>query len=175
MNNKVLNIALIVVAIGAITTTVFSSAKEKQEKELVTLDKKVYETISKNNAKETKEVKETGEVVDGVQVIEVDLEVYGYPNLVVQKDVPVKFIINATKETLNSCNNEIIMQDFGLRVPLKLGKNVIEFTPTETGDFVYTCWMGMIGANISVVDENIVPSVVEGSNIVTGGCCSRKY
>jgi len=32
------------------------------------------------------------------------------------------------------------------------GDNVIEFTPTQTGTFQYSCWMGMIFGNITVVE-----------------------
>jgi len=32
------------------------------------------------------------------------------------------------------------------------GDNIIEFTPTETGTIPYSCWMGMIKSNITIVD-----------------------
>ena len=31
--------------------------------------------------------------------------------------------------------------------------NVIEFTPTEAGDYVYTCWMNMISNRIKVIND----------------------
>ncbi len=94
----------------------------------------------------------SGEMVDGEQVIYFDLEPRNYPDLVVQKDVPVKFIINATEQTLNGCNNEVIINEYGIQQKLEVGENVIEFTPTETGTFKYSCWMGMIRASITVVE-----------------------
>jgi hypothetical protein len=36
---------------------------------------------------------------------------------------------------------------------LELGDNVVEFTPTRSGAFLYTCWMGMIRGRITVVDD----------------------
>ena len=41
----------------------------------------------------------------------------------------------------------------GFDVPLTAGDNVIEFTPAEEGDFVYTCWMNMITNHIKVIDD----------------------
>ncbi len=36
---------------------------------------------------------------------------------------------------------------------LKVGDNIIEFIPYEKGEFMYTCWMGMIKSKITVVDN----------------------
>ncbi len=176
MKKKIVNNLFIAVAIGVIGVSSFSIAKTK----MVAANSKTntprlnIENNSFGNTSLTQE-KIEGAIVDGVQVIETDLKVFGYPSIVVQKDKPVKLIINATNETLNSCNYEIIMNDFGIITPLNVGENIIEFTPTETGEFVYTCWMGMIGATITVVDDDIVPSSSYGGNISTGGCCGRSY
>ncbi len=94
----------------------------------------------------------TAELVDGEQVIYTDLQPSSYPNITVQKGVPVKWIINATEQTLTGCNNEIIIKEYGIKQKLNYGENVIEFTPDETGTFGYSCWMGMIRATITVVE-----------------------
>ena len=71
-----------------------------------------------------------------------------------QKDIPVKWIIKADKESLNGCNNAITAQEFGIEnMKLNVGDNVIEFTPENEGTFVYTCWMGMIRSSIEVVPD----------------------
>ena len=31
--------------------------------------------------------------------------------------------------------------------------NIIEFTPEETGEYIYTCWMNMIRNHIQVIDD----------------------
>ncbi len=92
------------------------------------------------------------EMVDGEQVIYSDLERSSYPNITVKKGVKVKWVINATNDTLNGCNNEIIIKEYGIKQKLNVGENVIEFTPDETGTFGYSCWMGMIRATITVVE-----------------------
>ncbi len=111
-------------------------------------------------------------VEEGIQVIEFELQNNSYPNIHVQANKPVKLIINTDENSLNSCNYVIVSLDLGIQYQLDVGKNVIEFTPTESGEYVYSCWMGMIGANINVVDGNIEPSAYYGQNISQGGCCS---
>ncbi len=87
-----------------------------------------------------------------VQVIYADLTRNSYPNITVKKGVKVKYILNATEETLNGCNNEIIINEYGIKQKLTIGENIIEFMPTEVGNYGYSCWMGMIRASITVVE-----------------------
>lgn len=93
-----------------------------------------------------------GEMIDGKQVVKFDLGRRNYEDIVVQKGVPVELIINATKGTLNGCNRTLILNDFNLKSDLNVGENVITFTPTKTGTFTYSCWMGMIRNTIKVID-----------------------
>lgn len=93
------------------------------------------------------------EMVDDYQVIEFDLTYNGYKDIVVQKGIPVKMIINATKKSLTGCNNAIIISDFNINEELTVGQNIIEFTPTKTGTHTYTCWMNMLKNNIIVIDD----------------------
>ena len=74
-----------------------------------------------------------------------------YPEITVTQGIPVKWTIIAAKENINGCNNEIVIQDFGITYAFHEGENVIEFTPTEAGTFSYCCWMGMIYGTIHVV------------------------
>ena len=92
-------------------------------------------------------------VEDGIQTVEFDLNYDSYEDIVVQKGIPVKIIVHADKEKITGCNNEIVSRDLGFDVPLKAGDNVIEFTPTKQGDYLYTCWMNMISNHIKVVDD----------------------
>lgn len=90
---------------------------------------------------------------DGKQIIETDVWPSSYESIVVQKDIPVKWIMNVEEENLNGCNNEIIIPEYDIDIKLKAGENIVEFTPTETGTFKYSCWMGMIRSTITVVDD----------------------
>ncbi|SKB00502.1 Sulfite exporter TauE/SafE [Caloramator quimbayensis] len=120
--------------------------------------------------------------VDGdVQIINTEIGPSYYPPIVVQKGIPVKWIINVKEKDLNGCNNTIIIPKLGIEKELNPGENIIEFIPEEEGSITYTCWMGMIRSNINVVsditkieDEDINKSINEDiQNQTYGGCCSN--
>lgn len=92
-------------------------------------------------------------VKDGIQTVTTRLSPGSYEPITVQKGIPVKWTIRAERADINGCNNEIVIPEFNKREALEEGDNVIEFTPTETGTFVYSCWMGMIRSKITVVDD----------------------
>ena len=87
------------------------------------------------------------------QEIDFDLEYDNYKDIIVQKGIPVKIIINASKDKLTGCNNEIIINEYGIKKKLEVGENIIEFTPKDTKTISYTCWMNMIKNNIKVIDD----------------------
>ncbi len=93
-------------------------------------------------------------VIEGnVQTVTIELESNYYAPIVVQKGIPVRFIINATEENINGCNNAIIIPKYGIEKRLEPGENIIEFLPEEEGNVVYSCWMGMLRSNILVVAD----------------------
>ena len=92
------------------------------------------------------------EQTDNIQVIYSTLQPGRYPDIKVQTGVPVKWIINAPKGSLNGCNYRMLLHAYGIEHTFSEGENVIEFTPTKSGTFQYTCWMGMIRGNITVTD-----------------------
>lgn len=102
----------------------------------------------------TQQSKERGGIrmEDGYQVIEVDVVGRRYEDIVVQKGIPVRMIMNVAPGALNGCNYAINMPQYDIFGALQEGKNVIEFNPTEEGTFMYSCWMGMIRHTITVVD-----------------------
>jgi len=96
--------------------------------------------------------KKTIELQDGKQLIKSRLEINKYPDITVKKGIPVRWEIQADQGSLTGCNYRMILRDFKLGVEMDYGTNVIEFTPEKTGDFKYTCWMGMINGKIKVVE-----------------------
>lgn len=92
------------------------------------------------------------DLVDGVQIVSIDVSPRGYAPITVKKGIPVKWIINAEAKNLNGCNYEIIVPAYNLSQKLEPGENIIEFTPAEAGTIPYSCWMGMIRSKIIVVD-----------------------
>lgn len=91
-------------------------------------------------------------VTKDLQTVTTSLDYGRYPAVVVKNNIPVKWIITAEKGVINGCNNEIIIPEYNLVVQLKEGENLIEFTPTKSGTFSYSCWMGMIRSSITVTD-----------------------
>ncbi len=87
------------------------------------------------------------------QELEFDLEYDNYKDIIVQKGIPVRIIINASEDKLTGCNNEIIINEYGIKKKLEVGENIIEFTPKDTKTISYTCWMNMIKNNIKVIDD----------------------
>ena len=94
--------------------------------------------------------KKTIELQDGKQLIKSKLEINKYPNISVKKGIPVRWEIEAGQDALTYCNYRMILRDFQLGVEMGYGTNVVEFTPEKTGNFQYSCWMGMITGTIKV-------------------------
>lgn len=92
------------------------------------------------------------ENTNDIQVIYSTLQRGRYPDINIQTGIPVKWIINAPKGSINGCNYKMLLRSFGIEHTFTEGENVIEFTPTKSGTVQYTCWMGMIRGNITVTD-----------------------
>ncbi len=94
---------------------------------------------------------EAPEIVDGVQTVNSTLSARRYPNITVSAGTPVKWVIDAPENQITGCNNRMLIGEYGIEHTFVPGENIIEFTPSETGRFRYSCWMGMIRATITVV------------------------
>lgn len=89
-----------------------------------------------------------------IQKVTTKLESDKYASIIIQKGIPVKWIIKAEKGSLNRCNNKILIPEYNIEnLVLVPGNNVIEFTPGKEGRFTYSCWMGMITGSIRVVAD----------------------
>lgn len=122
-------------------------------------------------------------VENGVQYVTTELEPGSYTPILVQKGIPVKWTIKVEDGDLNGCNNPVTIPKYNMQVKLKNGDNIIEFTPQEEGNIVYTCWMGMIRSNIKVVNDLSSVSAKdltglndgssqESAQGAAGGCCA---
>lgn len=113
----------------------------------------------------------------GVQEVRMTQGSSGYsPNeFTVVKGKPVKWIINSTNQF--SCASSIVMPKYGISRGLQKGENIIEFTPTETGQIQFSCSMGMYRGVFNVVDSsgaalNAVPSQNNAAALPRGGGCA---
>ena len=86
---------------------------------------------------------------------EVDVEVSGgyQPQVIeVRAGQPVR--LNFTRLDPDSCVEEVVFGDFGIRRFLPLGQRTpIEFTPSKPGDYEFTCGMGMVRGKLRVSGE----------------------
>ncbi len=115
----------------------------------------------------------SSKIEDGVQVFRFDLQANSLPTLNVKAGVPVRLVINADQNNLNSCNYAIVSNDLGIQKEFNYGENIIEFTVDSEGQYLYSCWMGMIGANINVSNSQEIPEAFYGPNVAGASCCSR--
>jgi sulfite exporter TauE/SafE/copper chaperone CopZ len=92
-------------------------------------------------------------VADGYQFVGSTLLPGQYPAIAVQSGLPVKWTINAPQGSINGCNSRMIIREYGIEHKFTAGENVIEFTPDRTGQFSYSCWMGMIRGTITVTSN----------------------
>lgn len=113
-------------------------------------------TNSTNNANDPNVTLE-----NGIQIVRMTQDSNGYsPNkFTIQKGIPVKWIVNSVDS--RTCAASIFASSIGVRKSLKLGENVIEFTPKETGQIKFSCSMGMYRGYFDVTEAT--PSVSEAS------------
>lgn len=61
--------------------------------------------------------------------------------------------INFIRKDPTQCLGEVVLGDFKIKEELPLNQKVtIEITPTKSGEFIYTCGMGMYKGKILVRD-----------------------
>lgn len=112
------------------------------------------------------------------QEIRMNLTYSGYePNtLYIKSGIPVRWIINVKQMT--GCTDAIMIESLGIKRDLKLGENIIEFTPpANVKEIKFSCWMRMVWGKFIVSDNgkistksnnNIKTNVQENEN--TGTC-----
>jgi len=112
-------------------------------------------------------------IINGVQEINMNVDASGYSSnsFVLKKGVPVKWNVNVRQ--LTSCNSELVLNAYGIDKNLKVGINVIEFTPDKVGTITFTCGMGMLRGSFIVTETgNATQSEVAAATPTSGGSCS---
>lgn len=84
------------------------------------------------------------------QVVRTRIVATGFDTEVTElkKGVPVKWIIEAKNPS--ACTNRIIVPSLGISADIKVGENVVYFTPQEKGELPFSCWMGMVRGSFIV-------------------------
>ena len=111
---------------------------------------------------------------NGYQTIRMTVDNSGFsPNkFVLQKGVPVKWIINGAQ--LNGCNSHIQVPAYDLDFEVKPGEQTIEFTPDKEGTISWSCWMGMLRGAFVVqdrVDETSANQALNTVSVPKGSTC----
>lgn len=66
-----------------------------------------------------------------------------------KKGVPAR--VTFVRQTDEGCGTEIALPAYNIRRPLPINKPVtVAFTPAKTGEFIFTCGMGMLRGKILV-------------------------
>lgn len=97
-------------------------------------------------------------------VIEAEVSSFAYPNLVVEAGKTVRINFKVQEKNLNYCNYAIIMPEWGIQQELVPGDNWVEITPAKAGEFIYTCWMGMLAGKVTVVEPGTEPMGLAQAN-----------
>lgn len=92
-------------------------------------------------------------VSEDVQYVTTELHSNGFDSIRVQAGMPVVWTIHADAQSLNGCNNEVVVPAFGIQAKLGEGDTQLVFTPTEPGTYLYSCWMGMLKSTIVVTES----------------------
>lgn len=105
-------------------------------------------TESESNALVTEEA----ELVDGVQVVRIEVTASGYrpQRIQLQEGVPTRLIFHRTVE--GECPEQVQIPDFGVeKTTLPLNQDhAVEFTPTKSGEFTFACSMDMLQGTLVV-------------------------
>jgi plastocyanin domain-containing protein len=86
-----------------------------------------------------------------VQTANVALTERGYEpdGLRLRRGVPAR--VTFTRKVPATCATEVMLPDYGVRRALPLGEPVIvEFMPKKTGEFTFSCGMGMVKGTLIV-------------------------
>jgi plastocyanin domain-containing protein len=74
---------------------------------------------------------------------------YSPSTIALKAGVPTRLIFN--REESSGCSAQLLIPAFGVEKPLPaFTQTVVEFTPTATGTFNFTCGMGMLKGTLVV-------------------------
>ena len=84
--------------------------------------------------------------------------------------MPVKWNVNVKQ--LTGCNQELVMDAYGIDVRLKQGLNVLEFTPNKIETIQFTCGMGMMRGSFIITETGTATQqqVAAATPKTSGGC-----
>ncbi|MBI5221433.1 MAG: sulfite exporter TauE/SafE family protein [Candidatus Magasanikbacteria bacterium] len=100
----------------------------------------------------TNSVSDANVTVEGnTQVVKMAVDSSGYnpSHFTIKANMPVRWEVDATNA--QGCISVLASRQLKLQKFLTLGKNIIEFTPTEVGEIKFNCSMGMYRGSFTVL------------------------
>lgn len=94
----------------------------------------------------------TPEIVDGVQPVTINIVSSGYTpkRFAVKKDIPVRLTVSAGE--VYTCASSFTFRAFGINAFVKANTDqTFTFTPTEKGQYTFSCSMGMYSGIMEVI------------------------
>ncbi|PIQ67883.1 hypothetical protein CO173_00290 [Candidatus Uhrbacteria bacterium CG_4_9_14_3_um_filter_41_35] len=103
---------------------------------------------------DAKQVITGNQIIEGEQVIKMAVTsrgTYEPDFLTVTEGIPVRWEIEGAD--FMGCADSLILRAFGVNVNLETGKNIVNFTPTKTGRYTFSCSMGMVRGTMNVISQ----------------------
>jgi plastocyanin domain-containing protein len=87
----------------------------------------------------------TGKGAGRVQAVRIDLTERGYEPAGVRLRPGVPARVTFTRKVSATCATEVVLPDYAIRRALPLDELVVvEFTPKKSGEYTFSCGMGML-------------------------------
>jgi len=101
-------------------------------------------TINANSSASASNGNSDVQTVNGYQVVNMAVTYSGYQpdTITIKKGIPVRWVIDGSGIT--GCTSVIQIPSLEIRKQLTRGENVIEFTPTQSGELPFSCGMQMV-------------------------------
>ena len=94
----------------------------------------------------------TATVSNNEQVLMTEFNDKKFDKVAFKKGVPVKWIINVDKKYEGNCKASIEIPEYNIKKEFTEGRNVIEFTPYEEKEIVYSSICGMLSSKIIIYE-----------------------
>ena len=90
------------------------------------------------------------DIKNNKQIVITEFDDKKFPDLAFKKGIPAEWVINVDKKYVGECVASIEIDEYDVKIELKEGKNIIQFTPDESGIIVYSSICGMESGHISI-------------------------
>jgi hypothetical protein len=97
----------------------------------------------------------TAAVSNGVQWVQSTVNPNGFMPITVQTGVPVQWIIQVGDHDLTASNASVEIPSLGITKKLKVGDNLIQFTPQTVGVIPFLSGNGALSSEITVVAQPV--------------------